>query len=125
MAFRPSAFLIARAVSLLPLPAPLPGSDIISLTASPVMLQTRWHELHVMIQLDQPRGICSGWFFADPTLSQDEWPKRESCRSVRFKFVEEWWGGPSYPWPYIGKYVAFVYTQTATANTTFYVQEIP
>lgn len=39
---------------------------------------------------------------------EDEWPVRRSCRTADFRYIEEEWGGPRFPLPYIGDYEAFV-----------------
>jgi hypothetical protein len=53
-------------------------------------------------------AICTGWRYPVLQFWEDQWPQRRSCRTAEFHSIEEVWGGPRFPFPYIGDYEAFV-----------------
>lgn len=52
--------------------------------------------------------ICTGWRYPVAQLDPSEWPMRKSCRTAERAYIEETWGGSSFPFPYLGEYIAFV-----------------
>ena len=97
----------------------------LALTVTPSFIQTGWQEVRFDITLPKTGWVCTGWRYPVSQWFTDQWPYRKSCRQADSLRFEETWGGPKYPFPYVGEYVAFVEFEGQRITRPFRVINTP
>ena len=104
--------------------SPMPSE--LSIQVNPKASYDPWQTYRYRIELppnSKGKSLCTGWIYPVKQWHREQWPYRDSCRIVgNERIVQETWGGPKYPLPFIGEYRAHAYLfdpSTQTGDTVW------